>query len=57
MTIKKLIDKHYDKLFDEILKHGEDFYDLVIEYKDLYNGTTIRRSWLDREKRLQEQEF
>lgn len=50
-----LIDKHYDKLFDELCKRDDDTYDLVIEYKSLTTGKTIRRSWLEREARLKEQ--
>lgn len=53
--IEELIDKHYQDLFDEICKLGDDLYDLVIEYKEISTGKTIRRSWRDREKRLIEE--
>ena len=54
-TIEELIDDHYDKLFNEICELGDNLYDLKIEYKDLYDGKTITRSWHDRDKRLVEE--
>ena len=55
--IEQLIDKHYDQLFDEVIHDFDDLFDLVIEYKSLGTGKTIRRSWKDREKRLGEEEI
>jgi len=55
-TIEELIDKHYDELFDEICKLNDDLYELVIEYKEASTGKMIRRSWLDRDKMLKEEE-
>lgn len=55
-TIQEMIDKHWDELFDEILKVEDDLYDLTIEYKGQISGLTVKRSWRDRDRRLAEDE-
>jgi len=54
-TIEELIDKHYEELFDEICKIHDDLYELCIEYKEISTGKTIRRSWVERNKILKEE--
>jgi len=59
MTVEKLIDKYYEKLFDELVHSdevGEDLHDLVIEVKIRNDGKTIRRSWQDRERFIREED-
>jgi hypothetical protein len=55
----KVITKHYDELFDELLACddvSDNLDELVIELRTRDNGLTIRRSWRDRDKWLAEQE-
>lgn len=48
-----IVDKHYDQMFDEIIKiMGDNFYDLSVEIITL-DGLTVRRSWREREENLQ----
>lgn len=55
-TVEELVDKHFDKLFDETLEIiGDDLGELLIEITIPGDGKTIRRSWKDREKMLREQ--
>ena len=51
METEKTISEAYNKLLDKIL--NDEVYDLVIEYKDM-EGKTIRLSWRERDKRLEE---
>lgn len=51
-TIESIVDKYYEKLFDEITSLVDDIFELKIEYKDTLQGKTIIRSWKDREERL-----
>lgn len=53
-TIEQKIDECYNELFNFICQNHDDLYDLVIEYKEETTGKTIRRSWREREKILQE---
>lgn len=54
MNIQDLVDKHYDQMFEELIKvAGDNFYDLKIEIIDL-DGLTVRRSWKERDDRLLE---
>ena len=56
MTLEQLIDKHWDKLFDETLEViGDGLTELLIEIRVAGDGKTVRRSWKDREKMLQEE--
>lgn len=53
-NIQDIVDKHYDQMFQELIELvGDDFYDLEVDVIDL-NGLTIRRSWREREERLNE---
>jgi hypothetical protein len=53
MTIEKIVDKHYQQMFDELMDEvGDDLYDLVVEVKTPLDGKTVRRSWKDREKMI-----
>jgi len=55
---EKLVDKHYNKLFDELLdldSVGDDLFELLIEVKIGNDGKTIRRSWRDRERFLSDE--
>lgn len=54
-NIQGIVDKHYDQIFDEIIKETEGMYELIIEVKDKYTGLTVRRSWKDRDKMLSEE--
>ncbi len=54
-TLEEVVDEHYNKLFDETLEIiGDDLGELLIEITIPGDGKTIRRSWKDREKMLQE---
>ena len=56
-SIETIIDKHYDEIFNETLDViGDDMHELLIEITTLSDGKTIRRSWIDRNERLQENE-
>ena len=56
VTLEKLVDKHYNQIFDKTLEMiGDDLYELVIEIKT-YDGKTIRRSWIERNKMLEQPE-
>jgi len=51
--MEKQIDKHWSSLFRWICDHeGDVLYDLVIEVT-LLDGKTIRKSWRDRENRIE----
>jgi len=55
MTIEQLVDKHFDQLFNEIIKiEADDFDDILIEVVTLTTGKTIRRSWRDRNQILRD---
>ena len=56
-TIEEKIDKVWDELFDFICETDDDIYELKIEYQSRSTGVTVKRSWLDREKRLSEGEY
>jgi len=52
MTIQEILYKHYNDMFDELVKEvGDDLHEFTIEVK-LTDGYSIRKSWLDREERL-----
>lgn len=53
----ELIEDAYNDLLDKILDSddADDMVDLVVEYKGI-NGESLRFSWGDREKSLQERE-
>lgn len=56
MNIQNIVDKHYNKMFDELIELvGDNFYDLTVEIIDL-NGLTVRKSWRERDERLIELE-
>jgi len=57
-TIETIIDKHYDKMFNETIDViGDDIHELLIEITTLSDGKTIRRSWIDREERLKNEKY
>lgn len=52
MNIQNILDKHYNKMFDELIELlGDNFYDLSVEIIDL-DGLTVRKSWRERDERL-----
>jgi hypothetical protein len=52
MNIQNIVDKHYNKMFDELIELlGDNFYDLTVEIIDL-DGLTVRKSWRERDERL-----
>jgi len=52
MNIQHIVDKHYNKMFDELIELlGDNFYDLSVEIIDL-DGLTVRKSWRERDERL-----
>lgn len=55
-NIQHIVDKHYNKMFDELIELlGDNFYDLSVEIIDL-DGLTVRKSWRERDERLIELE-
>lgn len=56
-TLEGLVDKHYEAMFEWIAtNYGDELHDLVIEVKFSNDGKTIRRSWLDRDSMLLDEE-
>ena len=56
-NIQSLVDKHYEKLFDELCEISDDFHDILIEVKEKTSGLTVRRSWKDRDLMIKEEEL
>ena len=57
MKIEDIVDNHFNDMLDEILDlHDDDLFELVVEIQTEVGGKTVRRSWLDRNKRLRENE-
>ena len=57
MTIEEIVDKHWDEMFEELIKAdcvGDDLWELLIEVRTASDGVTIRRSWKDRNEMLRE---
>ena len=58
-NIEDLVDKYWDKLFEELCHNdnvGDDLEEILIEVRVAGDGKTIRRSWADREKMLTERD-
>jgi hypothetical protein len=54
-NVQDILDKHYDSMFHELCQLDDDnLYEFKIVVKLKNDGTTISRSWLDREKMLEE---
>ena len=54
MSIEEIVYKHWDEMFDEILKEvGDSMWEILIEIKT-DDGHSVRKSWRDRDKRLSE---
>ena len=54
-TTEELIDKYYEKMFDELIDiEGDNMTELLIEVRIATDGKTIRRSWHDRNEMLKE---
>lgn len=51
MNIQIYLDRMYDKIFHQVCKENDDFHELKLEvqFKD---GSTYKKSWLDREERI-----
>ena len=50
--VEDIVHEHFDMIFDEVIEVVDDrLYDLVVEIK-LDDGRTVRKSWMDRERRL-----
>ena len=55
-NIQQIVDKHYDQMFHELVQVDDDsLYEFVIEVKLSNGGTTVRRSWHDRNEMLKEE--
>lgn len=55
MTVEEIIDKHYEEMFKELLDvEGDGLHDFLIEVQIGLDGKTIRRSWQDRNKMLED---
>jgi len=52
MNIQIYLDREYEKIFDKVCKEEPEFHELKLEvqFKD---GTTYKKSWLDREERIE----
>jgi len=56
-TIEGLVDKHYNEMFDWLCEnYADELHDLIIEARFADTGKTIRRSWLDRDSMLKDEE-
>ena len=52
---QNIAEKHYDKMFDELIKIlGDDLYDLVVEIITI-SGTQVRISLKEKDNRLREE--
>ena len=50
---QEILDFHYDNMFHDLCElSDEDLFEFKIEVKLSADGTTIRRSWFDRDKML-----
>ena len=55
-NVLQIVDKYYDKMFHELTEvDNDDLYELVIEVKLSRDGTTVRRSWKERNEMLEEE--
>jgi len=55
-NIQEILDKHYDEMLDELFTLNDtNLYEFKIEVKLSADGTTIRRSWKDRDYMLKEE--
>lgn len=53
---QEILDFYYDAMFHDLCKlTDESLYEFKIEVKLSFDGTTITRSWLDRDTMLKEQ--
>lgn len=51
-NIQDIVEKHYDQMFDELMKIiGDDLYDLTVEVITT-QGTQVRISFKERDDRL-----
>lgn len=56
-NVLQLVDKHYDEMFEFLCEtQDENFADLVIEVKLTNDGTTVRRSWVDRDEMIKKRD-
>jgi len=54
-NIQDIVDKHYAEMFDEVIEiMGDNLHELSVEIITL-DGLSIRRSWLEREVILREE--
>jgi len=51
---QEILDFYYDAMFHDLCKLSDDFYEFKIEVQLSEDGTTITRSWKDRDKMLKE---
>ena len=52
--IQELVESHYDKLFEEMCKiYDDEIFDIEVTVKTM-SGLTIKKSWEDRNERLEE---
>lgn len=55
-NVQEILDFYYDQMFHELCEiNDESLYEFKIEVKLSADGTTIKRSWLDRDIMLKEQ--
>lgn len=52
MNIQIYLDRQWEKIFHQVTKENDDLHELKLEvqFKD---GTTYKKSWLDREERIE----
>ena len=55
MKVEKIVDKYYRLMFQELMDEvGDDLYEFMIEVGTARDGKTVRISWLERNKMLNE---
>ena len=55
--IQEIVNRHFDQMFKELIDvEGDNLDDLIIEVRTSTDGLTVRRSWGDRNKRLEGQQ-